>query len=57
MKSDEIKRLKAELRKAKEMLANEIISHKINEVALRILYQKLNTTPDEVKNAAAKSLM
>lgn len=57
MKSDEIKRLKAELRKAKEMLANEIISNKINEVALRILCQKLNTTPDEVKNAAAKSLM
>ena len=54
---DEIKRLKAELRKAKEMFADEIISHKIDEVALRILCQEHNTTPDEVKNAAEKSLM
>ena len=55
---DEIKRLKAELRKAKEMLADEIISHKIDEAALRILCQEHNTTPNEVKkNAAAKSLM
>lgn len=55
---DEIKRLKAELRRAKEMLANEIIDHKIDEVALRILCQEHNTTPEEVKkNAAAKSLM
>ena len=55
---DELKRLKAELRKAKEMLADETISHKIDEVARRILCQEHNTTPDEVKkNAAAKSLM
>ena len=45
---DEIKRLKAELRKAKGMLADEIISHKIDAVALRILCREHNTTPDEV---------
>lgn len=54
---DEIKRLKAELRKAKEMLADEIIAHKIDEVTLRIFCQEHNTTPEEVKkNVAAKSL-
>ena len=41
---DEIKRLKAELRKAKEMLADEIISHKIDEVALRLACAELKTT-------------
>ena len=55
---DEIKRLKSELRKAKETLADEIISHKIDEVAFRIFCQEHSTTPDEVKkNVAAKSLM
>ena len=55
---DEIKRLKAELRKVKEMLADEIVSHKIDEVTLRLLCQEHNTTPDEAKkNAAAKSLI
>ena len=54
---DEIKRLKAELRRAKEMLADEIIAHKIDEVTLRIFCQEHNTTPEEVKkNVAAKSL-
>lgn len=55
--ADEIKRLKAELRKAKEMLADEMISHKIDEVALRILCREHNTTPEEVKKAVAKSRM
>ena len=55
--ADEIKRLKAELRKAKEMLADEMISHKIDEVALRILCREHNTTPEEGKKAVAKSLL
>ena len=55
--ADEIKCLKAELRKAKEMLADEMISHKIDEVALRILCREHNTTPEEVKKAVAKSRM
>lgn len=46
---DEIKRLKAELRKAKEMLADEIISHKIDEVTLRLACEELKTTPEILK--------
>ena len=54
---DEIKRLKAELRKAKEMLADEIISHKIDEVTLRLACEELKTTPEILKkNAAERSL-
>jgi len=50
----EIKRLKAELRQVREMLANEVIDHKIDEVALRIACKQLNTTPEILKknNAA-----
>ena len=39
---DEIKRLK-------EQLADEVLDHKIDEVALRIACRNLNTTPDELK--------
>ena len=51
---DEIKRLKAELRKAKEMLADEIISHKIDEVTLRLACEELKTTPGILKKNAAE---
>ena len=46
---DEIKRLKAEVRRLKERLADEVLDHKIDEVALRIACRSLNTTPDELK--------
>ena len=46
---DEIKRLKAEVRRLKEQLADEVLDHKIDEVALRIACRNLNTTPDELK--------
>ena len=46
---DEIKRLKAEVRKLKERLADEVLDHKIDEVALRIACRNLGTTPDELK--------
>ena len=46
---DEIKRLKAEVRQLKERLADEVLDHKIDEVALRIACQNLGTTPDELK--------
>ena len=39
---DEIKRLK-------EQLADEVLDHKIDEVALRIACHNLGTTPDELK--------
>ena len=53
---DEIKRLKAELRKAKEMLADEIISHKIDEVTLRLACEELKTTPEILKKVMWQSL-
>ena len=46
---DEIKRLRAEVRQLKERLADEVLDHKIDEVALRIACQNLGTTPDELK--------
>ena len=46
---DEIKRLKAEVRQLKERLADEVLDHKIDEVALRIACRNLGTTPDELK--------
>ena len=46
---DEIKRLKAEVRQLKEWLADEVLDHKIDEVALRIACRNLGTTPDELK--------
>jgi hypothetical protein len=46
---DEIKRLKAEVRQLKERLADEILDHKIDEVALRIACRNLGTTPGELK--------
>ena len=46
---DEIKRLKAENRRLKERLADEVLGHKIYEVALRIACRNLGTTPDELK--------
>ena len=39
---DEIKRLKDENRKLRSMLADEIIDHKIDEVALRIACKRLD---------------
>lgn len=46
---DEIKRLKEENKKLRLQLADEVLDHKIDEVALRLACEKLNTTPDEFK--------
>jgi regulator of replication initiation timing len=46
---DEIKRLKAENKRLKERLADEVLDHKIDEVALRIACRNLGMTPDELK--------
>ena len=51
---DEIKRLKAENRKLKERLADEVIDHKIDEVALRIACHRLGTTPEEIKKKSGE---
>ena len=50
---DEIKRLKAENRRLKERLADEVLDHKIDEVTLRIACRNLGTTPDELKKRTA----
>ena len=36
-------------KRLKERLADEVLDHKIDEVALRIAYRNLGTTPDELK--------
>ena len=46
---DEIKRLKAENKRLKERLADEIIDHKIDEVTLRLMCEQNGTTPEDVK--------
>lgn len=53
---DEIKRLKAENRRLKERLADEVLDHKIDEVALRIACRNLGTTPEELKKNNAANL-
>lgn len=51
---DEIKRLKAENRRLKEQLADEVLDHRIDEAALEIACGRLNTTPDELKKRLAR---
>ena len=54
---DEIKRLKAENRRLKERLADEVLDHKIDEVALRFACRSLGTTPDELKKKERRGIM
>jgi transposase-like protein len=51
---DEIKRLKEENKRLKMQLADEVIDHKIDEVALRIACQRLGTTPEELKKKSGE---
>ena len=50
---DEIKRLKEENKRLKMQLADEVLDHKIDEVALQIACRNLGTTPEELKKKAA----
>lgn len=50
---DEIKRLKAENKRLREQLADEVIDHKIDEAALKIACRSLGTTPEELKKTNA----
>ena len=50
---DEIKRLKDEVKRLKMQLADEILDHKIDEVALQIACRNLGTTPEEIKKKTA----
>ena len=52
---DEIKRLKDEVKRLKMQLADEVLDHKIDEVALQIACRNLGTTPEElIKKAATR---
>ena len=46
---DEIKRLKAENRRLKQQLADEVLGRKIEEVTLRFACRSLGITPEELK--------
>ena len=50
---DEIKRLKDEVKRLKMQLADEVLDHKIDEVALQIACRNLGTIPEELKKKAA----
>ena len=50
---DEIKRLKAENRRLKQQLADEVLGRKIEEVTLRFAYRSLGITPEELKKRPA----
>lgn len=52
----EIQRLKAEVKYLKELLLDTTIESKINEVTLRLMCEKANTTPEEVKKKAGTML-
>ena len=47
--TDRIKELEAEVRKLRMALADEVLDHKIDQAALRLMCSRAGTTPDEVK--------
>ena len=46
---DRIKELEAEVRKLRMALADEVLDHKIDEAALRLMCKRAGTTPEEIK--------
>jgi len=53
--ASENKKLKDEIRKLKSALADEVLSHRIDEAALKIVCGRLGTTPEEVKKKTGAS--
>ena len=49
--TDRIKELEAEVRKLRMALADEVLDHKIDQAALRLMCSRAGTIPDEVKKA------
>ena len=47
--TDRIKELEAEVRRLRMALADEVLDHKIDEAALRLMCRRAGTTPEEVK--------
>ena len=47
--TDRIKELEAEVRRLRMALADEVLDHKIDEAALRLMCRRAGTTPEDVK--------
>ena len=47
--ADRIKELEAEVKRLRLALADEVLDHKIDEAALRLMCRRAGTTPEEVK--------
>ena len=47
--TDRIKELEAEVKRLRMALADEVLDHKIDEAALRLMCRRAGTTPEEVK--------
>ena len=50
--TDLIKELDAEVRKLRMALADEVLDHRIDQAALRLMCSRAGTTPDEVKTSS-----
>ena len=46
---DQIAELKAEIRKLKGMLLDEVVAHRVDEATMLIACRELGTTPEELK--------
>lgn len=54
---DRIKELEAEVKRLKAALADEVLDHKIDEAALRLMCARAGTTPDDVKKKTGGDLL
>lgn len=55
--ADRIKELEAEVKQLRMALADEVLGHKIDEAALRLMCTRAGTTPDEVKKKNGGALL
>jgi hypothetical protein len=47
--ADRIKELEAEVRRLRMALADEVLDHRIDEAALRLMCRRAGVTPEDVK--------
>ena len=55
--TDRIKELEAEVRQLRMALADEVLDHKIDEAALRLMCTRAGTTPEDVKKKNGGALL
>ena len=53
--ADRIKELEAEVRRLRMALADEVLDHRIDEAALRLMCRRAGVTPEEVKKKSGGS--